>query len=605
MGYKFYAKDGNQLKLLHPPVETVNVKDFGAVGDGATDDTEAIQSAIDQTPRGEVYLPKGTYVVSKTLVTDADDDKTQKLHLEYGAVLKAASTFSGDWLVILGNRGTGGQSMYTSMHPPGFEGGHLDCSGVCNGLLSKKTHMARIHNFDIINAKTIGVEIDYAETNSSADAYVNNVSAYRDPDGSSSDDSIGFFINANDCDIRDIRCGGFRTGVRAYNSVYISNAHPIYGVMDDNYNASIGFDIKNARLVNCYSDNFSIALVQNGNAMWSADNFIAYWYTNTDHNHILFELRDTDTFYGVVNGVNVTYPQKGTNIGLKTASGKGLSQYQNTNYRYHPISGLQINEASWGRMTERQTDPLFNNQLLGQYSYSLGNPTSNRFFEVGKYYPLCILRPMGALSKFRINFQGKVVFLMEAFFTDSNIQLKLCQAVINGIGAKISLASQAVSIQGMGCFKVFFKIESMVVESELKSVDIDLLDQQSNSFYIIPLRSAHNYDTDYQGLDNIENVVDTVELPLGDGVQAHPVATFVKMTTLALTHSIPLSSGCFLRCYVRHGANLTVVLVYGGSIYRVIPSGGYYSGFSATINTETNCVDFVLPEEGFVFYEKF
>ena len=52
--------------------ETVSVKDFGAVGDGVTDDTAAIQAAIDYTTLissvdakgGKVFLPEGTYLVN-------------------------------------------------------------------------------------------------------------------------------------------------------------------------------------------------------------------------------------------------------------------------------------------------------------------------------------------------------------------------------------------------------------------------------------------------------------------------------------------------------------------------------------------------------------
>ena len=40
-----------------------NVKDFGAVGDGVTDDTDAIQAAIGNGP-GLIYFPSGTYLVS-------------------------------------------------------------------------------------------------------------------------------------------------------------------------------------------------------------------------------------------------------------------------------------------------------------------------------------------------------------------------------------------------------------------------------------------------------------------------------------------------------------------------------------------------------------
>lgn len=44
-----------------------NVKAFGAEGDGTTDDTSAIQSAITAGSGGVVFLPKGTYLVSAKL----------------------------------------------------------------------------------------------------------------------------------------------------------------------------------------------------------------------------------------------------------------------------------------------------------------------------------------------------------------------------------------------------------------------------------------------------------------------------------------------------------------------------------------------------------
>ncbi len=82
----------------------LNVKDFGAKGDGVTDDTAAIQAALNAFPNGRriIYLPNGTYLVSNTLSWSAgtgigDDYKNTILQgqSESGAIIKLKDNAPG------------------------------------------------------------------------------------------------------------------------------------------------------------------------------------------------------------------------------------------------------------------------------------------------------------------------------------------------------------------------------------------------------------------------------------------------------------------------------------------------------------------------------
>ena len=50
--------------------ESISVKDFGAIGDGVTDDTTAIQTALDLTGAKTIYFPPGTYKIDSLEITE-------------------------------------------------------------------------------------------------------------------------------------------------------------------------------------------------------------------------------------------------------------------------------------------------------------------------------------------------------------------------------------------------------------------------------------------------------------------------------------------------------------------------------------------------------
>ena len=58
---------GPNSSIIWSDSEVTFVEDYGAVGDGITDDTKSIQNALDKSSGRRVYLPKGTYMVSETI----------------------------------------------------------------------------------------------------------------------------------------------------------------------------------------------------------------------------------------------------------------------------------------------------------------------------------------------------------------------------------------------------------------------------------------------------------------------------------------------------------------------------------------------------------
>lgn len=107
--------------------DVVSVKDFGAVGDGVTDDTAAIQAAIDSVSAGVVCVPAGTYKTSASLSLKSN----VTLKCDDGAIF-TPTHFSGDFADLIGTVGseynlsveaTTGDTTITVSGSPGFQVG--------------------------------------------------------------------------------------------------------------------------------------------------------------------------------------------------------------------------------------------------------------------------------------------------------------------------------------------------------------------------------------------------------------------------------------------------------------------------------------------------
>jgi parallel beta-helix repeat protein len=87
------------------PADAVNVRAFGAKGDDATDDTAAIQAALDAGAGRTVLVPAGTYLVLADGYRDGGRGgvaprSNTRVVLAPNAVLKARTTSASDYVVV-------------------------------------------------------------------------------------------------------------------------------------------------------------------------------------------------------------------------------------------------------------------------------------------------------------------------------------------------------------------------------------------------------------------------------------------------------------------------------------------------------------------------
>jgi hypothetical protein len=91
----------NQSALVNAGPNVISVKNFGAKGDGSTDDTKSIQDAIQKAFEiggGVVYIPDGVYMIDATQKLEMQSNVS--FELSNGAILRAIPNDAGSYAVV-------------------------------------------------------------------------------------------------------------------------------------------------------------------------------------------------------------------------------------------------------------------------------------------------------------------------------------------------------------------------------------------------------------------------------------------------------------------------------------------------------------------------
>lgn len=165
-----------------------NVKTFGAVGDGVTDDTQAIQNAIEYVHNiggGTIYFPYGTYLLSTPLfLIDSKGNlsdrghalevySNQRLVFDKGATLKRGSTSLNCIMFVANSTDATGYDGASNIEIIGatFDGNYEAFQSTVTTLATTHANNIRIVDCIFTNA---GGEWHSIEINSSRDVIVDN-----------------------------------------------------------------------------------------------------------------------------------------------------------------------------------------------------------------------------------------------------------------------------------------------------------------------------------------------------------------------------------------------------------------------------------------------
>lgn len=251
--------------------ESVSVKDFGAVGDGVTDDWAAVRAALDSNPKA-VYFPPGTYYLSKTL----NLKRTVKLYgdgafdaaMQFPSILKFSDNIVGVFVHRSNtNASDTGVPVIVSPATTGADGSIIENLAVLRGTGTKVTPdgtshgiwlkaRALIRNVTVAGFAGNGVHI-VADSVSAIAASIGNANNWSMENVRSINNYHGVFVNLGDA---NAGCGihinsSDNQGWGIYDSSFLGNTY-IGCHTASNTLGAYKTDDTNAQnvLIGCYSE---------------------------------------------------------------------------------------------------------------------------------------------------------------------------------------------------------------------------------------------------------------------------------------------------------------------------------------------------------------
>lgn len=405
--------------------DKINVKEYGAKGDGVQDDTEAIQFCIDNFSHRTIYFPDGDYLISSPLNIKTGNEFKVDLYLQDNARIFTNSEIES--LLNIGKISNGTWNRSKKGNIVTIYGGIFDATNTTNGIyITADRKQTRILHTNIINVSKTGIFIDRqvsTTTSISSDCLLDTISITGT---GNFDNAVGIHLYGTDNELNEIRITGIKTAmIIDGGGNLISNCHFTIGFANttvEMINECIGCQIKgfgNNYFDNLYIDTFGKCIViENENMRSFFNNFQVFWWlSNENSKSIVFDLYARSYIYCTNSFFEM--PENGVNQVVN------LNNAVDYNTRKYPVIKGILNFMNCTAIRVSNDNDLFNEMSINYKFDGKYTPNSNPWtiaMQQNQYYKLMLLS--GGIHKFNIQIANDQISEVEINVNSANPSIR-------------------------------------------------------------------------------------------------------------------------------------------------------------------------------------
>lgn len=313
----------------------INVKFYGAKGDGETDDSTVLQSIINNNPRATLYFPSGDYLVRSGLKVNHKNPVSFKF--EHDARLFTDTTLTC-LLDLATDRDPDPDEHFHVMTDPyitRIDGGVFDCDNCQYGIRTQSSGARLwINGITMINVDYYGIYLNQDAYYSSVSANIQNVNIAGKNSGSSNA-STAIYTNGHDSKFYNISIVGTKIGMDLQSAGnYVNTVHPVaqFGANNEfttaQFNATVAFRINgdDNTLMNCYADTYGRGFDIHSRMNTTLNNCFTYWWQSpNDAETYCVHFNDVYDPYAIIVNCNFRVAGHGTKHIIYHPSGTHFS----------------------------------------------------------------------------------------------------------------------------------------------------------------------------------------------------------------------------------------------------------------------------------------